>query len=187
MKKIYTTFDIAQLCNVDISTVINWIDSGKLQAYKTPGGHRRIRQDNFLQFLKSYGLPIPRGLGETRITALIVDDDPAIRTRIIDGLQTECPGIEFLEAGDGFTAGKLLAEKQPSLIILETKLPGLDGHGVCTLIKSDRRLKQTRIIAVTYLSAAETRKQLIDAGADDCIPKPLEIPALAASIRRMFP
>lgn len=187
MKKIYTTYDIAQLCNVDISTAINWIDSGKLQAYKTPGGHRRIRQENFFQFLRSYGLPIPRGLGEARFTALVIAEDPKVRAFVVEGLNEACPGIEFLEAGDGFTAGKLLAEKQPSLVIFDASLTGIDGRGACTLIKSDRRLQKARIIAVTAPGDAETRRLLLEAGADDCLPKPLTIPTLAESVKKIFP
>jgi Response regulators consisting of a CheY-like receiver domain and a winged-helix DNA-binding domain len=102
------------------------------------------------------------------------------------GLTAECPGIEFLEAGT-FTAGKLLAEIQPSLVILDAALTGIDGRRACKLIKSDRRLKKARIIAVTAPGDAGTRRLLLEAGADDCLPKPLKIRMLAESVKKIFP
>ncbi|MFH1380439.1 MAG: helix-turn-helix domain-containing protein [bacterium] len=56
---ILTTFQISQFCNVNISTVIHWINTSKLKAYRTPGGHRRVSKENFIEFLKQYSMPIP--------------------------------------------------------------------------------------------------------------------------------
>ncbi|MHB9154400.1 MAG: response regulator [Endomicrobiales bacterium] len=182
MKNIYTTFEIAHLCNVDISTVINWIDSGKLIAYKTPGGHRRIRGDNFIKFLKAYGLPVPRGMGGNGLTALIIDDDNGQRQHLVEEIKSKWPGMDIHEASNGFVAGKLLAERQPDLVILDAGLKGVDVYEVCCLIKTDRRLKHTRILAVTSFNDETKRQELIDAGADECLAHPVDVNELFASI-----
>jgi excisionase family DNA binding protein len=44
-KQFLSTADIARLMSIDVSTVKRWADSGKLQCYKTVGGHRRFRSD----------------------------------------------------------------------------------------------------------------------------------------------
>lgn len=53
-----TTHDVARLVQVDASTVSKWIDQGKLKAFRTPGGHRRIRQEDFDAFLVQFQIPI---------------------------------------------------------------------------------------------------------------------------------
>lgn len=41
----YTTHQISKICSVSITTIIDWINKGKLPAYKTPGGHRRVKKE----------------------------------------------------------------------------------------------------------------------------------------------
>ncbi|MBN1622540.1 MAG: response regulator [Endomicrobiales bacterium] len=173
MKELYTTFEIAKLCNVDITTVINWVKTGKLQAYKTPGGHRRIHHDEFMKFIKEYNLPLPKDISQDSQTVLIVDDEEPIRKTIRKILQRKWPDMHFYEAEDGFIAGKLLAEKKPSLVILDIRLPGIDGIQVCQQIKSDPRLVDTKILAITGYFSPVMKQSIIKAGASDCLAKPL--------------
>lgn len=186
MKDILTTFEIAKLCGVDITTVINWIDSGKLTAYKTPGGHRRVRRDEFLKFLRAYQLPIPRGFGGNGYTLLVVDDDSELREFIAETIKSKWPEITIWEAEDGFTAGKLLAEKLPSLVILDMRLPGIDGLQVCTLIRSDRRLKHTRVLAITAYHSPAAQQRAMKAGVDDYMAKPFSGEDFIARVERLI-
>jgi excisionase family DNA binding protein len=52
-----TTGQIARHCHVSIPTVKRWIQRGKLAAFSTPGGHRRVALDAFQRFLKEYRMP----------------------------------------------------------------------------------------------------------------------------------
>ena len=54
--KLLTTSDVAGYCGVTSVTVSRWIRGGKLKAYTTPGGHYRIRKQDFREFLESSGL-----------------------------------------------------------------------------------------------------------------------------------
>ena len=58
MKKYCTTFDISKIIDVYPTTVANWIDRGKLKAFKTPVGHRKVTKTDLLAFLKKYNMPI---------------------------------------------------------------------------------------------------------------------------------
>ena len=58
-KAALTTAEVARLCGVSTTAVINWIKGGKLPAYKTPGGHRRIKRTDLLRFFEAYNIPIP--------------------------------------------------------------------------------------------------------------------------------
>lgn len=52
-----TTHQAARLLGVSLPTVVNWIKQGRLEAYKTPGGHRRIPEQALNQFCKEFGIP----------------------------------------------------------------------------------------------------------------------------------
>ena len=55
-KKLYSTADIARLLSIDTSTVKRWADSGRLQCYKTIGGHRRFSTQQIQEFISTYHL-----------------------------------------------------------------------------------------------------------------------------------
>src|SRR5690348_12569296 len=72
---VYTTFEISRFLAVDITTVMAWTDQGKLSAYKTPGGHRRVPGTDLLAFLLRYKMPVPQELQKGSRRVLLVDDD----------------------------------------------------------------------------------------------------------------
>jgi excisionase family DNA binding protein len=179
---VYTTFEVSRFCVVDISTVMTWVDEGKLKAYRTPGGHRRIRHGDFLSFLRKYGMPIHPHLKNTAQRVLIVDDDPlAVRTlkRVIEKMD---PTIEIATASDGFAAGQQLELFSPHLILLDLMLPGIDGFQVCKNIRADERKKDMRIIAISALRGPGSEKRVLDNGADRFLRKPLDITVLREAI-----
>src|SRR5437762_7284070 len=63
-KTIYTTHDISRLLQVNPRSVINWIEQNLLPSYRTPGGHRRVRRDDLLAFLRKHQIPTPASLVE---------------------------------------------------------------------------------------------------------------------------
>lgn len=181
-----TTREISRYLQVDLTTVIHWCDQGKLTAYKTPGGHRRIQPDSFLKFLEEYRMPLPEELkaklrGGVRV--LIVDDEAVVRSTLLKAMRKKMPDVSLYEASDGFEAGKMVVDVLPDLVILDLKLPGLDGFKVCENIRKDPRLRDTRILAITGQDSAENRKKIMDAGADDYLPKPFGIEELLEKVK----
>ena len=176
-----TTHEVSQYLNVDLTTVILWCNQGKLAAYKTPGGHRRVETQNLLEFLRLYRMPVPSRLAQKvkkNLKVLVVDDEASIRRVMSRGIKKAMPEIELFEAQDGFEAGKLVLDSLPDLVILDLKLPGMDGFRVCANIRQDSRFKETKILAVTGENTAENRKKILAAGADDYLPKPFEVKTL---------
>ena len=57
-ERLYTTHEVAQLLQVDATTVAKWIDTGKIIAFRTPGKHRRIRKSDFERFCEQFQIPI---------------------------------------------------------------------------------------------------------------------------------
>ena len=174
MAKNFSTFSIAELLHVDPGSVANWIDQNLLKAHRTPGGHRRVSLDDLLVFLRQHHMPIPPELEQNR-KILVVDDDPAITKLIVATIQTANPSWQLFEAHDGFRAGAMVATLRPDVVILDLKMPGIDGYEVCRLIKSQQNSHHIHVLAMTAYFTPENEKQIKDCGARACFSKPLEM------------
>lgn len=115
---------------------------------------------------------------------LIADDDPDIRDILKITLSEE--DYETLEAGDGEEALKIIRTKPLDLVLLDYKMPKLDGRQVCNLIKGDLLLAHLPIIMVTGKGETSDKIDGINSGADDYIVKPFEPKELLARIRMVL-
>lgn len=112
---------------------------------------------------------------------LIIDDDPDIRDVLNITLTQE--GYEVFEAGDGLEGLKLVQTKSPDLIIVDFKMPRLDGRQFCQELKKDILLSHIPIIMLTGKGEVADKVGGIYAGADDYIVKPFEPQELIARIK----
>jgi PleD family two-component response regulator len=115
------------------------------------------------------------------IRILIVDDDPDIRDVLKLTLAEE--NYTILEAEDGEEALKIIKSKPLDLVLLDYKIPKIDGRQVVQRVKDDLLLRHLPIIMVTGKSDLEDRIGGLDAGADDYITKPFEPKELLARMR----
>ena len=181
-KTIYTTHEVARLLHVNPRSVINWIDQNLLPCYRTPGGHRRIRREDLLIFVRKHQIPTPATLVQSKFTVLIVDDDQNIADLIRTFLLRQ-GSYEVASASDGISALIEVGRIKPDLLILDLRIPGVDGIDVCRRIKSDSA-NRTAIIAVSGSSEYEERS--LQSGADAFILKPVDLERLHAEIKRLL-
>jgi excisionase family DNA binding protein len=169
----FTTFDVSKICGVSVSTIVNWIESGKLKAYETLGGHRRVREEDLAVFLKENNFPIPQEMAShIGKKILIVDDDAAIVgyiDKIIKGADVK---YETDFALNGFEAGDKLNMFNPDTVILDVYLQGVNGFDVCVMIKE--RHPHVKVIAISGNDIDQTKKKILEAGADVFLSKPFE-------------
>jgi len=118
------------------------------------------------------------------VRILIVDDDPDIRDVLKLTLSEE--NYEIIEACDGEEALKIINSKPLDLVLLDYKIPKIDGRQVCRLIKKDLLLSHLPIIMVTGKGDINDKVGGIDAGADDYVVKPFEPKELLARIRMVL-
>lgn len=182
-----TTGQIAQYCHVSHRAVLQWVASGKLKAYRTPGNHSRVSVDDFLAFLHQYSMPVPAQLQlpVCQKKVLIVDDDRGIVSSIQRMLTLENKYIIEV-AYNGFEAGKKFATFSPDLIILDIRMPGMDGYQVCANIRSDPKNKNIKILAISGVSENDEIKKIMDLGADDYLGKPFSNIILMERISRLL-
>ena len=181
-KTIFTTHEVSSLLHVNPRSVINWIEQSLLASYRTPGGHRRIRREDLLAFLRKHQIPIPAPLVDEKFNVLIVEDEDEI-TRILKSYFEKQGGFEIQSASDGITALIEVGRTKPDLLILDILIPGVDGIEVCRRIKADRRNKAS-IIAIS--GQPDWEKRVLQAGADSFMAKPLDLAKLHVEAKRLL-
>jgi len=185
--EILTVSQASKYCNVSSKTIINWIEAGHLKAYKTVGGHRRIKQDDLAQFLKDKGMPMPEeSKAEERKKILVVDDDKIIVETIVQSLEEDEHGYEMISASDGFEAGLQVNHFKPDLLILDIMMPDINGYEVCRKVKSNPETKDIKIIILSAYLNDEAFKQMKEYGADACFSKPLPLEQLKFEVARLL-
>lgn len=113
-----------------------------------------------------------------KVRILVVDDEP----RYVRAIQVnlEVSGYEVLAATDGQTAIDLAASEAPDLILLDIRMPNLDGYEVCRRI---REFSAVPIIMLTALAEDADKVKGLDIGADDYVTKPFSADELLARVR----
>lgn len=97
-------------------------------------------------------------------SALIVDDNPAIRQWLRGILSRAYPSLSIDEAADGENALERVAIKRPDLVFMDVKLPGRNGLDITRTIKSENRA--TTVCIVTSYDLPEYRDAALGSGAD---------------------
>jgi len=112
---------------------------------------------------------------------LVIDDDP--QTVQMARTWFEGQPYEFLEAPDGETGWQLTLEKRPDLILLDLRMPGLDGITLAGRLKRDPLTRSVPIILLTACRNVETKVEGFAAGVDDYVTKPFAFEEVDARIK----
>ncbi|MCI2422668.1 response regulator transcription factor [Saccharopolyspora sp. K220] len=108
---------------------------------------------------------------------LVVDDDHAVRDVVRRYLERS--GYEVGLAGDGETALRQFAEREPDLVVLDLMLPGIGGLEVCRRV---RARSQVPVVMLTALGEESDRVLGLELGADDYVVKPFSPRELALRV-----
>jgi len=178
-----TTGQAARHCQVSIPALKGWIRDGRLTAFKTPGGHSRIEVTEFQRFLQKHGMPpYPVPWQPTRI--LIVDDEPLIVNLFVEFLARDPRGFDLESATNGYEALIKVGSFKPALLILDVVMPQLDGIEVCRRLKQDPETRGIKILGVT--GYPDSVPGLLEAGADACLTKPLNLRKMQPELERLL-
>jgi sigma-B regulation protein RsbU (phosphoserine phosphatase) len=112
---------------------------------------------------------------------LIIDDDPAIQMLLKRTLNKE--GYEVAVASNGEEGLAQARQLRPGLVLCDWNMPGMTGLEVCRQVKAAPELSTTMFVLLTSRNALEDRVEGLDAGADDFLSKPVEMPELEARVR----
>lgn len=111
---------------------------------------------------------------------LVVEDNRDNMTLLVDVLSSL--DYEVIEAGDGETGVELAKARKPDLILMDLSLPRMDGWTATSHIKADSALQHIPIIALTAHAMIGDKERALQAGCDDYLAKPLDLPELARKL-----
>ncbi|MDH4069793.1 MAG: response regulator [Ignavibacteria bacterium] len=182
-KKPLSVGQVAEICRVSKKTVLNWIYDGAMKAYTTHGGHYRVWPANIKRFLDKSGMDIPFDFVDDRTTNILIIDDEADYAQMLkSAIISELPSVDVTTTDDGYEGLMLIGEIKPNLVILDIKMPRLDGFQVLELLKARKPDHETKVVVVSgYLDEA-TKAQLSNTVADQILDKLSDIDTMVRTI-----
>ena len=185
MKTVFTTGEAAKICKVSQQTIIRCFDSGQLKGFRVPGSRfRRIPRDSLFRFMRENGIPTD-ALESGRRKVLVVDDEPEVVQIIKDALQAD-GRFETRDVDNGFAAGMVAKEYHPDLMVLDIMLPDINGKAVCELVRRDPSMSDIKVFCISGMIEEDKIDELREAGADEFMPKPLDVDDLIRRICKLL-
>ncbi len=171
-----TSHQVGSLLQVNPSSINKWVKDGRIRAFRTPGGHRRIRAADLVVFLREHEMPVPRSLqSATRRRLLVVDDDPRQLASLARLFKPYQNFVDLLVVDNGIDGLVQLGRFQPQLAILDIFMPQVDGLEVLKRLKANAETQKIDIIIASGQLTPELEAKALAAGARLCMHKPIDI------------
>ena len=165
----YTTREVAHKLGLAVRSVQLMVDRGELEAWKTPGGHRRITRTSVDSWLENKGAvtagTTARARGQaggaaqrkrgTSARVLIIEDSVHYQKLVSLLIGQQLPDIEFRIADDGIAGLAMAGKWQPDVLIVDILLPGIDGATLITSLRTHPQFERMQLIVVTALDEAQ--------------------------------
>jgi excisionase family DNA binding protein len=170
-----TTREVARMLGMAVRSVQLMVDRGELQAWKTPGGHRRILRSSVDRWRA--GRAPQAGAGAATATpsettrgapaggrapahdaaggrVLLIEDSVHYQNLVVLLLRQHFPALELHVADDGIAGLAMAGRLQPDVLVVDILLPGIDGGTLITSLRSHPQFAATRLVVVTSLDEA---------------------------------
>jgi CheY-like chemotaxis protein len=117
--------------------------------------------------------------------AVLVVEDDELNLKLVREL-LEFSGFETLEATNGLEALDVVRKKQPSLVLMDIQMPGMDGLEATRRIKADPQTRDIPVVALTSSAMKGDKEAILAAGCDAYMSKPIDIHRLLDLIKEFF-
>jgi len=146
------------------------------------GGHETLTDFELLEEPAPPRVSGPHGLPARKV--LLVDDEDSLRKVLKDLLERE--GYVVSEARDGVQALDQVDRVGPDIIVLDLNMPGLDGYGVLSHLRSRPATADIPVLVLTAKSDEDNEVRVFELGADDFLTKPFRARALSARLEAVL-
>ena len=184
--KLLKTGEAADYLGVSRSSVTNWVRNNLLKSASTPGGHYLFSTEQLNNFAEERGIFIATTQNADRdIRILVIDDDQPFREFISEALGVYS-GYEFKEAEDGMQGALLVGTWMPDLVIVDLRMPNMNGVDFCRLLKKDPKTSDLKIIIASAYLSPIVKKEIEKLGVDAVLEKPVRLASLVATISKLL-
>ncbi len=156
----YTTIETARLLGLAVRSVQLMVDRGELEAWKTPGGHRRISKISVERWIAINRMHVTSdaagtgGGGKSAATpprVLLVEDSSHFQNLVSLLVREQYPEVELHVADDGIAGLAMYGQLQPQVLIVDILLPGIDGATLIASLRSHPQFANSELIVMTSL------------------------------------
>ncbi|MBE7451491.1 MAG: response regulator [Kofleriaceae bacterium] len=174
--QLLTSTQVGNLLQVNPSSVKKWVNDGHIIAFRTPGGHRRIRASDLVMFLDHHKIPVPRALANAaRRRVLAVDDDTIQLKALGRAFKRHADKVEVTLVENGIDALVEIGSLRPHLLLIDIYMPGIDGIEVCRRLKANPVTKDIVVIVTSGRLTGELEQSARAAGARRVLRKPVDV------------
>jgi excisionase family DNA binding protein len=195
----YTTIEVAQMLGMAVRSVQLMVDRGDLQAWKTPGGHRRISRESLERWLQGSRSAVqeaaepvrkPAGarhrMGARAPRMLLIEDSTHFQNLVALLVKQKFPGVELHVASDGITGLTSFGQLQPDLLVVDIMLPGIDGANLITGLRSHALFGQCQLIVLTGLDEDQRQPYAFALDEVELVHKPRLVTDLPPLIEKLL-
>lgn len=155
-----TTRQAAELLGMSITSVQKMVEAGELEAWVTPGGHRRIGRQEVDRVLQGRRSSKVRPAGnEERMRVLLVEDDP-IQARLFEAIVARYPfPIDLTVATDGSMALVQLERQRPDVLVTDLLMAPIDGYHLVEMLERDAVYYPIDVLVLSAMDEASARQR----------------------------
>ncbi len=187
-ERLLTSHEVGALLQVNPSSVNKWVKEGRIAAFRTPGGHRRIRARDLVDFLDGHQMPVPaRLLAASRRRIIAVDAEGAALKALDRSLRPHADRVHLLSAGSAIDALVQVGLFRPHLILLDASMDEIDAIEVCRRIKANAETKAITVIISAAHVTPSLENKASQAGASCVLKKPIEVSSLFTELGIALP
>lgn len=155
------------MLGVNYTTINNWIRAGRLNAFQTPGGHRRVMESDLYVFLEEYNLPIPAEL-TPGVNLMVLDEDEKFLAEL-DKWFNKVTAHRVDLCSNAHEALLMAGELGPSFIVISGELKSMEMSKLLELLGSRDKTRAIRPIVLLDECTDEKAKALKKEGVVACI------------------
>lgn len=179
-----TTREAAEALGICVRTAQLWVEQGRLRAWKTPGGHRRILRESVNAQLREREKEC--GVSLAGFDVLIVEDEPIQRQLLQKKIASLGAEVSVRTAYNGVEGLIKIGERQPNVLITDLLMPGLDGFHLLKTLVDSPLVRPLQIIVVTSLADEEIAEQGGLPAGVATFHKPVRVAALLTMLRAYY-
>lgn len=168
----YTTLEVARMLGLAVRSVQLMVDRGELQAWKTPGGHRRIARDSVMRWrdgersTPAVDADTPhmaavssaaqaQGNAPERVKVLLIEDSMHFQNLVTLLLRRQFPQVDLRTANDGIAGLIMAGQFQPDVLMVDLLLPGIDGATLLAGLRAYPLFAHLQVVVITSLEPGE--------------------------------